>query len=403
MFPNRTNPSAASSRALALCALGLILLLAPALARATDFQWHGTLDLVAAERTHGFQLNTLTRGDNPFDPYRLRLVAESHPNDRLQVLGQFLFDDASGLYVDGAYAIFTPWHERDLHLMMGKLPWAIGTWAPRTYSNRNPLIGAPLMYQNHTTLLWYDIPPTADALLATAGRGAYGVNYFGYPEGTGMPIIDDSYWDVGVTVTGSARPLEYALGAVAGTPSWGSTKFDDNSGKSVLGRLGFSPIPDLRIGVSGSYGPYLVEKLNPRLPVGKSVNDYNQKLLMADLEVMVGHVELRAEGARNFWETPTVGELSVNTGYAELKYLFDNGTFLAGRYDLQDFGDIQNSAGQSLPWDWNVVRGEGGLGYRISRDAVAKLAYQHSQFDSGVAGSPKLNRSIFAAQLSIGF
>ena len=218
-----------------------------------------------------------------------------------------------------------------------------------------------------------------------------------------MPIIDDSYWDVGVTVAGSARPLEYALGAVAGTPSWGSTKFDDNSGKSVMGRLGFAPSPSLRVGVSGSYGPYLLEKLNPTLPAGKSVNDYNQKLLMADLEVMVGHAELRAEGARNFWETPTLGELAVNTGYAELKYLFDSGMFLAGRYDMQDFGNIQNSAGQSLPWDWNVVRGEGGLGYRISRDADAKLAYQHSEFDSGVAGSSKVRRSIFAAQLSIGF
>ena len=405
MFPYRTRPRAGSGRALAPTVLGLILVLvAPALARAaTDFRWHGTLDLVAAERSDGFRLNTLTRGDNPFDPYRLRLFAESKPNDRLQVLGQFVFDDASGLYVDGAYAIFTPWRERDMHVMMGKLPWAIGTWAPRTYSYRNPLIGAPLMYQHPTTLLWYDVPPSADVLLATAGQGATGVDYFGFPMGTGMPIIDDSYWDVGVTLAGSARPLEFALGAVAGTPSWGSTSFDDNSGKSVLGRLGLSPIPDLRFGVSGSYGPYLLADLNPSMPPGTSVNDYNQKLLMADLEVMVGHVELRAEGARNWFETPTVGELLIHSGYAELKYLFESGLFLAGRYDVQNFGRIQSSTGESLPWDWNVVRGEGGVGYRISRDAVAKVAYQHTEFDSGVAGTPKLRRSIFAAQLSIGF
>jgi hypothetical protein len=377
--------------------------LAPTPARASDFSWHGTLDLVAAEHTRAFQLNTLTRGDNPLDPYRLRIFAESQPNDRLQVLAQFVFDDASGLYVDGAYAIFTPWAERDLHVLAGKLPWAIGTWAPRTYSNRNPLIASPLMYQHQTTMLWYDLPPNADRLLATAGSGAGGVNFFGYPEGSGMPVVDDSYWDVGATITGSARPFEFALQTTAGAPSWGSTSLDDNSGKSVMGRLGFTPVPDLRFGVSGSIGPYLAANLNPTLPPGKNVNQYDQKLLMADFELLIAHLELRAEGARNFWETPTVGELSVNTAYAELKYLLGSGFYFAGRWDTEQFGKIQSSTGDLRPWDWNVVRGEGGIGYRISRDATFKTAYQYSQFDTGVPGVEKPHQSILAAQLSIGF
>lgn len=392
-----------SSRYAAGLALAIFAALAPANAFASDFRWRGMLDVVLAEHTEAFGTNTLTRGDNPYDPYRLRMFGESKVNDQLQVLSQFVYDDASGLYVDGAYAIYTPWTERDLHVLAGKLPWAIGTWAPRTYSNRNPLIGAPLMYQHHSTLLWYDIPPSADALLATAGAGASGVDYFGYPQGSGMPLIDDSYWDVGITVAGSARPFEFALGGVAGTPSWGSTSRDDNSGKSFLGRLGFAPRPDLRLGLSGSFGPYLLSDLNPALPAGKNVNQYNQKLLMADLEVMVGHLELRAEGARNFFETPTVGELSVNSAYAELKYLLDSGWFLAGRWDTQRYGKIMNSAGEWHPWDWNVARGEGGVGYRITRDAAAKLSYQHTQFETGVPGFNWRNESILAAQLSIGF
>ena len=387
-----------------VAACGALLLSSPGNAAGTpDFRWHGTLDLVAAERTQAFAMNTLERGDNPFDPYRLRLFAESQPNDRLQVLGQFVMTDASGLYVDGAYAIFTPSLERDIHLMAGKLPWAVGTWAPRTYSNKNPLIASPLMYQHHTTLLWYDLPPGADPILATAGGGATGVNYFGFPEGMGMPIVDDSYWDVGVTLAGSLRPLEFAIGGTSGAPSWGSTQRDDNAGKSILGRLGFAPIPDLRVGVSGSWGPYLLQKLNSRLPAGKTVDDYRQKLLMADLEVLVGHVELRSEAARNFWETPTLGELSVNSAYAELKYLLDSGAYLAGRYDVERFGKIQASSGAMLPWDWNTTRGEGGVGYRISRDATAKLAWQYTEFDNGVAGWTKRHRSILAAQLSLGF
>src|SRR5262249_8893739 len=154
--------------------------------------------------------------------------------------------DASGLYVDGAYAMMTPWASRDLHVLAGKIPWAIGTWAPRTYSDHNPLIGSPLVYQYHTSLVWYAVPPNADALLASAGRGQYGVNYFGFTMGRGMAVVDDSYWDVGVTVTGSQRPLEYALGVTAGTPGWGSTSQDENSGKTALGRIGLAPLPGLR-------------------------------------------------------------------------------------------------------------------------------------------------------------
>lgn len=388
--------------AVALIVVGLSLGTARS-AGAADFRWRGLLDLVLAEDSDAFLTNQLTNGDNLYDPYRVRLFAESEVSEPLQVLAQLVLDDASKPYVDGAYAIYTPWSERDFHLMAGKIPWAIGTWGPRTYSNKNPLIGAPLIYQHHTTLLWYDVPPDADALLATAGRGARGVNYFGYPEGTGMPLVDDAYWDVGITVAGSSRPFEYALGGVAGTPSWGSTMRDDNTGRSILGRIGFAPRPDLRVGVSGSFGPYLSRKLQPDLPAGHDVNDYNQKLLMADLEILVGHVELRAEGARNFFETPTVGELSTNAGYAELKVLFDSGLYLAGRFDTERFGKITNTAGQQRPWDWNVTRGEGGAGYRISRDATAKLTWQRTEYDSGVPGEARRHEAILAAQLSIAF
>ena len=212
--------------------------------------------------------------------------------------------DASGLYVDGAYLTFTPDPGRDLHLLAGKIPWAIGTWAPRTYSNRNPLVGAPLMYQYHSTLSWYAIPGNADALIAEAGAGQFGVGYaYG---GFGMPLIDDSYWDVGVTITGSQRPLEYALGMTAGTPGWGSTGEDENSGKTVLGRVGIAPLPGLRLGASAAYGPYLLDALNPFLPAGKKATDYRQRLGMADVELLAGHRVLvpidqrpqRALGAR---------------------------------------------------------------------------------------------------------
>jgi len=372
-------------------------------AQATEFHIHGLLDLVAADRGAAYDHNVLTRGDSPFDPYSLKVFADAQVSERLQVYSQVVLRDATSPYVDGAYMLFTPNPKRDLHVMAGKSPWPIGTYGPRTYSNRNPLVGSPLMYQYHTTLLWYRLVPSADALLATAGSGQYGANYEGYSEARGMPLVDDSYWDVGVTVMGSERPLEYALGVFAGTPGWGSTSQDENSGKSVLGRIGLAPWPAVRFGISGAYGPYLHDSVNPGLPPGRDTNDYHQKLGMADAELLAGHVEVRAEGAANVWETPTVGDLRVTSGYLELKYSLSFGAFLAGRLDAMRFGEIADSTGVKHPWDANVTRWEAGGGYRFSRRALAKVVYQHTDVDVERAVEEHRRLSLVAAQLTIIF
>jgi len=379
------------------------LMTAPPEAHAMPIQWRGLLDLVAAERTAAYSFNRLTPGDNSLDAYRLRLFANAQVNDHLQVLAQVLLDDNSGLFVDGAYAIYTPAPARDLHLEVGKIPWAVGTYAPRTHSDKNPLIGTPLMYSYHTSMIWYQIVPTADAMLNAAGTGSTGVDYFGYAVGMGMPIVDDSYWDVGATLIGSARPFEFTLGMTNGTPGWGSTTRDDNSGKSVLGRVGLAPVPALRFGVSGSYGPYLVAALDPRLPAGHTANDYHQKLAMADLELLVGQAELRAEGVTNVWETPLIGDLRATSGYAELKYSVAAGLYAAGRWDVEQFSRLTPSSGMARPWDWNVTRLEAGFGYRFTREARAKLVYQRSRFENATSGGGDRVVSALAAQLSFGF
>jgi len=372
-------------------------LIAATAASAAEFQVHGLLDLVAAQRGEAYESNLFMRGDSPFDAYRLRLFADAQVSERMQIFSQIVLDDATSPYVDGAYLLFTPMLSRDAHVIAGKVPWAIGTYAPRTYSNKNPLVGTPLMYQYHTTLLWWSVEPNADALLAKSGTGQAGYN------GHGMTLVDDSYWDVGITITGSERPLEYAIGLVAGTPGWGSTTQDENSGKSVLGRIGLAPWPGIRLGCSGAYGPYLMQSVGPSLPQGRDANDYHQKLGMADVELLVGHVELRAEGARNLWETPNVGELGVTSGYGELKYSLSFGAFLAGRYDVLRFDEIEDSGGNKRPWDSNVERYEAGAGYRFNRNTVAKAIYQRTSVKT--EGAPEENRraALAAAQVSVSF
>src|SRR5262245_41868256 len=229
-----------------------------------------------------------------------------------------------------------------------------------------------------------------------------GVNYFSSPMSRGMAIVDDSYWDVGVTITGSERPFEYSFGVTQGTPGWGSTPRDENTGKTVLGRVGLAPIPGLRLGISGAQGSYL-KGVESSLPPGANLNDYHQRLTMADLEVLVGHAELRAEGAHNVWESPSLGDLEVNAGYAELKYLLSFGGFLAGRYDAERFAKISDSAGVRRPWDFDVTRFEVGAGYRFDPRFRAKVVYQSTNLEGAEPSGGDERYSLVAAQFSVSF
>jgi hypothetical protein len=363
---------------------------------------HGLLDVALANRGIAAESNLLQRGDSPLDGYGVRLFLDAVPSDHVQVLTQLVLRDAVPPYVDGAYVLLTPDPARDLHLMAGKIPWPIGTWAPRTYSNKNPLVGTPLMYQYHSTLLWYDLPADADQLLALAGTGQYGVGY-AFPGGArGMAVVDDSYWDVGAVLTGSARPFEFAAGAVSGVPGWGTTSIDDNAGKCVLGRLGLAPAPILRIGVSGAYGPYLQESLDPALPAGKDANDYHQRLVMADASLEFGHVTLIAEAFTNTWENPTLGDLDVEGGYAEAKVTLAAGFHAAGRVDALRFSDIVDSGGFARTWDRDIDRIEAGLGYRFDRNVLAKLVWQGNTWRAHGA-APADTHDLVGGQVSVRF
>ena len=373
----------------------------PAAADSPNLEMRGLLDVGFATRGAGLEANWFNAGATSFDAYRFRFFVEGAATKRIYVYTQLILDEILTHPVYGAYVMFTPWTERDAHVMVGKMPWIIGTYGPRTYSDRKPLIGTPLIYQYHTTLRYDAIPPNADALLAVAGRGQYGVQYGSATNRfRGMPVIYDFCWDAGLAVTGSQSGFEYAVGMINGTPGWMTPAQDNNNGKSALGRIGIQPIPMLRAGVSASYGPYLNASLDPQLPPGKTASDYQQKLLMADLSIETGHIELRGEGYVNRWMTPTVGDLDVTGYYAEGKLGLPAGTWVAARWEQMMYSDLTGSSGVPQPWNDDFDRLETGVGLRFARGAVVKAVYQanwqHHLDETRV-------HELWATQLSVSF
>jgi hypothetical protein len=353
-------------------------------------QVRGLLDLVLAPSNEASELSLLNAGGSPFDPYRFRLFVEGKPSENFDVFTQLHYSEATGVYIYGAYATWTPDPERDLHVQAGKIPWPIGTFGPRTYSDKNPLIGAPLFYTHHTTFPWFSPGPSADGLLAAAGSRS------------GRPVIYDYCWDFGVVALGSVRPLEFSLGFTNGTPSAADAGRDANTDKTILGRLGITPTASTRFGVSGAAGSYMQDALEPALPIGTSAERYDQVALMADAEFSQGRFELRGEGVVNVWESPTLGDLTCRGWYVEGKLGFPSGMFLAARWDEMTFDEISPSVGPARPWDDDLRRFEGGVGYRIDRHVLAKAVYQVNWKDPGDAGETR-KLDLLAAQLSLGF
>ena len=169
-----------------------------------------------------------------------------------------------------------------------------------------------------------------------------------------------------------------------------------------MGRVGLAPLPGLRFGVSGSTGAYLSDDVEPTLPPGRSAESYDQTLFMADVEYATGRFELRGEGALNTWETPSLGDLTVRGYYVEGKYAFPVGAFVALRFDQLRFDEVQGSTGPARPWDDDVTRLEGGVGYRFDRHVIAKLVYQDNTLDPGAGGDSR-SSDLVAAQVSLGF
>jgi len=370
-------------------------------AAAAPVRVHSLLDLTATTRGDALTANWDDAYQSNFDPYRLRVFAEAMPSDHFEVDVQATYHESEWLRLIGAYVQYTPWPEHDFHVQGGKIPWLVGTYSARAYSDENPLVGTPLMYQYHTGLGWYAPPANVDDLIAVTDGGDPDVGNRHYAGG--MPVLWESWWDVGVAAVGSARPLEYMVGVTSGTPGWANAGEEENSGKSVIARIGLTPIPALRIGVSGSHGPYLNDFAAMFVPPGKSVNDYDQDLAMADAEILFGHAELRGEAFHNVWETPTVGDLRVSGFYAEGKYTLAAGLYAAARYDQMRFSDVAGSDGVGRPWHANVDRLETGVGYRLNRAVLAKGVYQHFTRRALVAPGADEKDDLFAANLVVSF
>lgn len=390
----RSGALGVAGTAAAIMTLALLVVAAAPRANAeATVKVRGIMDIAVAAREDLRWLNTTNFDDSSFDLMRSRLFVQAE-SERTQAHVQlFLSDDSrSPVRIYGAYLLHKPLESHELYLEAGRIPTHDGSWAPRVYSPRNPLVGVPLAYYWKTNLPYRMLPADMEALLEQKGRGQQGTFYTdeaGHPRGVpwaNVSMIYDSCWNHGVYVLGTERNFEYAVGVTVGPPTAPVYTADNNDDLVPHAKLGYAFTPGLKASVAWAQGAYLSRDVQQFLPPGKSVNEYDQTLWMGSAEASFGHFEFNGEVFVNHYDTPLRDDgLDSFSYYVDGKWDFHAGWFAALRFDSLSYGDVEvpNGGGATTSWDQNIERIEGGVGYHVSRTLLVKGVLQATNVGEG--------------------
>jgi hypothetical protein len=377
----------------------LVLVAAAMLARTpigaaaqTPLRISGQLDLNAST-PDDLNLNSAFRGDNPFNPIRLRLFANKWVTDRIGIFTELFYDTDSGIRVNGAYAVInsiggTSW----LNARLGLAPSVVGAFGLRsTYFNANPLVGMPLAWHYRTNLSGSGTSTAAGLVGASSAPGP------------GVPLLYDSCWNIQWELLGEFGIFEYSVALSPGSLS-SPVRSRDVDGQTFMARFGATLLPGLRLGVSAAEGPYLSPPTldddgNPPYP--GDPQDFVQGYFGLDLEFLRGPFAIFAEANSSAWQTPLIDEdLEAASAFVEVRYDIATQWYVAGRVDGMGFSEIDAGPanGGVAPWDEDVFRSEFAIGYRLSREVLLKADWQRT-----TTGESGWTQNLLALQLSAVF
>ncbi|PWU10381.1 MAG: hypothetical protein C5B50_25625 [Verrucomicrobia bacterium] len=290
---------------------------------------------------------------------------------------------------------WTPTDDSRLNIQFGKFATAVGGWVQRHDSWQNPLITAPLPYENPTIVSYDDVPTSpADFLYRRS-----------YPDDkdSWIPVIWGPVYATGGSIFGSIGKMDYAFevknAAISSHPdAW---DVDQNYWRypTFSARIGFRPSPAWNHGLSFSDGAYMTHDAAAQLPAGKNIGDYRQLTLDYDVSYAFRKWELWAELFLNRFQVPNVGDADLGAYYIEAKYKITAGLYAAARWNQEIFGTVHDGSGGWEAWDHDMFRADAALGYRFTRHLQTKLQYSFGHRN----GSLQQGEQLVAAQVTAKF
>ncbi len=290
---------------------------------------------------------------------------------------------------------WTPWNDSRLNLQIGKFATVVGSWVQRHDSWQNPLITAPLPYENLTPLADGDPPRSAADLLARRHVPDVKTEW--------LPIIWGPVYASGASVFGSLGKLDYALDVKNASISSHPYAWEPNGNlweyPTASVRLGFRPSPAWNHGISFSAGPYMTTDASAALPPGKSIGDYNEFVFDYDVSYAWHRWQWWGEVFLTRFQVPNVGNADLVGYYLEAKYKITASLFAAARWNQELYGMINHGLGGQEPWGNDMYRIDLALGYRLTRHLQGKVQYSFGHREAALQQGEQL----VAAQVTMRF
>lgn len=367
----------------AVAVVGILLWAAPLRA---EIVISGLAELLARNAEDDIT-NANFRPTSNLDETRTRLFVDAEVSPGIQFFSQFLISHYSDFFIYGAYLRFEELGGTPVNLHAGLMPSTVGNWAPRTYSDRNPLVGVPLLWNHHTSLQPKEVQATVADLLAARDVRTH----------SGLPLLYDNCWNGGVELWGQSGPFDWSVGLLNG-----STTYPDRDRNKqmpqVTSRVAWARTPAFVVGLSGWAGPYL--RTDSEALGGRNENDYLNVGGGVDLAWTMRRVEIHSEVMHTSWEHPLLPNLAATSGYVEAKVRFLARWFVASRAGFVEPSRVTDETGHSVQWDYPIRRVESGLGYRVAPRVTVKAVAQVNRFQGGARS---LDTDHYLLQLSAGF
>jgi hypothetical protein len=282
---------------------------------------------------------------------------------------------------------WTPLGDQRLHLQVGKFATVAGNWVPRHLSWENPLVTAPIPYDNVTTITDTTVPASDGEFLARRDVPD--------KKRAWIPVVWGPSYATGGALFGSVERWDWALEVKNAALGARPTEWDvaDRGFRypAVTGRIGWRPNAPWTLGMSGSTGVYLREEAIDRLPRSVSPGDARETVIAADARWARHRLEVWSELFAARFGVPIVPSAAgavpraehadTLAWYLEARWRVLPAAWVALRWNQQFFGDVPDGQGGQRAWDRDAWRIDLGVGWRPLRWAQAKLqyAYRHNR------------------------
>lgn len=302
------------------------------------------------------------------------------------------------------YALrYTPWKNGIFNLQVGRFATVVGNWTNRHDGWTNPLISAPMPYDNLTGMWDTDAVRSSTELLQWS-HVVPGLSRFvlAREKSLRIPIVWGPSYVPGAAVSGDVGRLRYAaelkFGSLSSRPEAWAHAREQRHHPTVSARLGYRPNPTWDLGVSVSDGVYLREFAARSIPAGVGRGAYRQRVVAQDLAFAWHHLQLWAEVFAARFEIPRIGNADTVAYYAEAKYKFTPRWFGSLRWNQQLYGTIPDR-GRDVRWGHDAWRIDAAPGFRLTPHTQLKFQYSLQHGDSG---SRTYTRSL-SSQLTVRF